>query len=138
MSTKKPDNIVYSENEGYNAALLPYSTSVGAPVIKIDDVVSWKSSGIRNVNKEFENKFDELRVAYEKLMQEYEWNEIIYGAKYSFEPVIGDIYHLYRGADGLYFLSLIDPSQWNKEFIGSFKLNSSKKWVQFDTEINGF
>ena len=138
MNNKKPDNVVFSEGEGYNAALLPYATSVGAPIIKIDDVVSWKSSGIRNVNKEFENKFDELRIAYEKLMQEYEWNEIIYGAKFSFEPVIGEIYHLYRGTDGLYFLSLIDPSQWNKEFIGSFKLNSSKKWIAIESSTSIF
>ena len=43
MEDKKPDNIVYSEEQGYNASLLPYATTVGAPVIKIDDVVAWKS-----------------------------------------------------------------------------------------------
>ncbi len=48
MESKKPDNVVFSEEEGYNASLLSYSTSVGAPVIKMDDVVSWKSRGISN------------------------------------------------------------------------------------------
>ncbi|MBK8601208.1 MAG: DUF2452 domain-containing protein, partial [Flavobacterium sp.] len=49
MTKEIPDNIVYSDERGYHANVLPYSTSVGAPVIKVDDVVSWKSRGISNV-----------------------------------------------------------------------------------------
>jgi hypothetical protein len=133
MSDKKPDNIVYSEEQGYNASLLPYATSVGAPVIKADDVVAWKSRGIHSVNKEFENKFQELQSAYQKLMDDYKWNELVYNAKFAFEPVIGETYHMYLGDDGIEFLSLIAPNEWNKEFIGSFKLNSDKKWVVLET-----
>jgi hypothetical protein len=129
MKKERPDNIVFSDEKGYNASLLPYSTNVGAPAIKIDDLVSWKSRGITNVNKEFEIKFNELRMQYEALMEEYEWNELVYAAKFSFEPVIGEIYHLYRGEDGINFLSLIGPNEWNKEHIGTFKLNSDKKWI---------
>ena len=107
MKKDRPDNIVYSEEQGYNASLLPYATSVGAPVIRIDDVVSWKSRGISNVNKEFESKFNELKSQYQSLIEEFEWNELVYNAKFSFEPVVGEIYHLYKGADGIDFLSLI-------------------------------
>ena len=129
METKKPDNIVYTPDQGYNANVLPYATTVGAPVIRVDDVVSWKSRGIENVNKELVHKFNELQQQYQKLMEEYEWNELVYSAKFSFEPVIGEIYHLYRDAAGVNFLSLISPQEWNKEHIGTFKLNSDKKWV---------
>jgi hypothetical protein len=129
MEKERPDNVVYSDEKGYNASILPYSTNVGAPIIKVDDVVSWKSRGIDNVNKEFENKFNELKIQYQKLMMEYEWNELVYNARFSFEPVIGEIYHLYRGDDGINFLSLIGPKEWNKEHIGTFKLNSDKKWI---------
>jgi hypothetical protein len=129
MENKKPDNIVYSEDKGYNASFLPYSTSVGAPIIRVDDIVSWKSRGITNVNKEFENKFKELKNQYESLMQEFEWNELVYNAKFAFEPVIGEIYHLYVSEEGNNFLSLISPQEWNKEHLGTFKLNSDKKWI---------
>jgi hypothetical protein len=129
MEKEIPDNIVFSDVHGYNASLLPYATNVGAPVIKMDDLVSWKSRGISAVNKEFENKFKELKMQYQNLMNEYEWNELVYGAKFSFEPVIGEIYHLYVGDDGLNFLSLISPQEWNKEHIGTFRLNSDKKWI---------
>lgn len=132
MESKKPDNIVFSEDKGYNASVLPYSTNVGAPVIKVDDIVSWKSRGVSNVNKLFENKFNELKIQYENLMKEYEWNELVYNARFSFEPVIGEIYHLYTGDDGINFLSLISPQEWNKEHVATFKLNSEKKWIFLD------
>lgn len=129
MESKKPDNVVYTVEAGFNANVLPYATSVGAPVIRVDDVVSWKSRGIDNVNKELGNKFNELKLQYQKLMQEYEWNELVYSSKFTFEPVIGEIYHLYRDVEGINFLSLIGPNEWNKEHIGTFKLNSDKKWM---------
>lgn len=133
MEKQKPDNIVYTQENGYNASFLPYATSVGAPIIKIDDLVSWKARGITNVNKEFENKFNELKLQYQKLMNEYEWNEIVYNAKFSFEPVVGEIYHLYND-NGTHFLSLIGPNEWNREHVGTFKLNSDKKWLLFNSK----
>ena len=129
MENKKPDNIVYSDTEGYNANILPYATNVGAPAIRIDDLVSWKSRGITSVNKELAGKFEELKLQYQNLVEEYEWNELVYTAKFAFEPVIGEIYHLYVGKDGSNFLSLIGPLEWNREHIGTFKMNSDKKWV---------
>lgn len=138
IKEKKPDSIVYSEEQGYNASILPYATSVGAPAITIDDLVSWKSRGITNVNKEFENKFNELKIQYQNLMEEYEWNELVYSAKFAFEPVIGEVYHLYRSDDGVNFLSLISPQEWNKEHVGTFKLNSDKKWIVLDKNVTNF
>jgi len=124
-----PDNVVFSDDKGYNASLLSYPTNVGAPVIHIDNLVSWKSRGISNVNKQFENKFNELKLQYENLMKEFEYNELVYNANFSFEPVIGEIYHLYRADDGSNFLSLISPLEWNKKHLGTFQLNSDKKWI---------
>lgn len=129
MEKEKPDSIVFSKENGYYANTLPYATTVGAPAIKIDDVVSWKNRGIHNVNKEFENKFNELKLQYQKMLEEYQWNELVYGAKFSFEPVIGELYHLYLSEDGSYFLSIISPQEWNKKHIASFQLNSDKKWI---------
>lgn len=124
-----PDNVVFSDEKGYNASLLSYPTNVGAPVIHIDNLVSWKSRGISNVNKQFENKFNELKVQYENLMKEFENNELVYNNTFSFEPVIGETYHLYRSDDGSNFLSLISPAEWDKEHLGTYQLNSDKKWI---------
>ncbi|WP_396167174.1 DUF2452 domain-containing protein [Flavobacterium sp.] len=138
MENKKPDNVVFSDDKGYNASVLPYATNVGAPAIRMDDVVSWKNRNISTVNKEFENKFKELKSQYENLMQEFEFNELVYSAKFSFEPIMGEIYHLYTGEDGVNFLSLISPQEWNKEHLGTFKLNSDKKWVILNEKVTNF
>jgi hypothetical protein len=53
---------------------------------------------------------------------------LIYNAKYSFEPIVGEIYHLYKESDEQHFLSIISPEQWNKDHIGSFVLNADKVW----------
>lgn len=130
LKTQKPDNIVYSDEKEYNASLLPYATTVGAPAIKTDDLIAWKTRGIHQVNKEFENKFEELKLQYLKLMEEYQWNDLVYNAKFSFEPVVGEIYHMYQAEKETQFLSLIGPNEWNKEHLASFKLNSDKKWIK--------
>ncbi|WP_165834835.1 DUF2452 domain-containing protein [Flavobacterium cheongpyeongense] len=128
----KPDNVVFSNEEGYNASLLPYATNVGAPVIKADDVAGWKNTGINKVNREFESKFNELKIQYQNLIKEFQWNELVYNARFSFEPIVGEIYHLYKDTDGFDFLSLIGPNEWNKEHVGTFRLNSDKKWIRID------
>ena len=120
----KPDNV--SDNPG----LLPYGSNVGAPAIVVTNIEHWKEPRVISVNQQFEDKFLELKKEYEKLIEEYKWNELVYKAKFSFEPVIGKIYHLYYGADEKIFLSLISPNEWNKKFIGSFKYNHDNKWIK--------
>lgn len=121
---KKPDN--FAENK----ALLPYGDSVSAPAIRPENIDDWKLRGVNKVNKQFKTKFDELKEEFKQLLEEYQWNELVYQSKFGYEPVIGDIYHLYIGKDGNPFLSLIAPNEWNKEHIGSFKLNSEQKWIK--------
>jgi hypothetical protein len=130
MKNKIPDNIVFTEEKGYHAHLTAFPTSVGAPVIKTDDVIAWKNRGINHVNHEIELKFNQLKAQFQLLMEEFEWNEIIYNAKFSFEPIVGQIYHLYINKEGGHFLSLIAPNEWNREHLGTFQLNHDMKWVK--------
>ena len=120
---KKPDNV--ADNPG----LLPYGSNIGAPSIKIDNIDGWKKSNVFKVNKELNTRFEELKNEYLKLIEEYEWNQLVYSAHYNFEPIIGEIYHLYRKNNKI-FLSLIQPEEWTLEFLGSFKLDSNNKWVK--------
>ena len=125
---KNPDQIVYDTEKGYNANLLPYGTSVGAPKIELDQVDLWKSSSVKKVNHQFKTKFDQLKSAYQELLSEVEINHLLYSARYSFEPIVGEVYHLYKEADEQHFLSIISPDQWNKNHVGSFALNTDKVW----------
>jgi hypothetical protein len=120
---RKPDNV--ADNPG----LLPYGSNIGAPSIKIDNVDGWKKSNVFKVNKELNTRFEELKNQYQRLIEEYEWNQLVYSAHYNFEPIIGEIYHLYRNNDKI-FLSLIKPEEWKLEYLGSFRLDSNNKWVK--------
>jgi hypothetical protein len=123
---KKPDNVADSPS------ILPYGSNVGAPSIIVDNIDAWKQIRVNKVNKQFQSKFDELKTEYQKLIDEYNWNDLVYQSKFSFEPVIGEIYHLYYGNNDKVFLSLIDPTQWNKPYIGSFKYNYDNKWIKIN------
>jgi hypothetical protein len=126
---KKPDHVVYNtETERYDAFLKPYATSLSAPVITTTDSLAWKNRNINKVNKHVQAKYNELKSAYTKMMQQYEYNNLVYGAKFNFEPIVGDIYHLYKRADESIFLSIIAPEECNFNHVNSFYLDADGIW----------
>ena len=128
-SPKKPDNVVFNaETKKYDAALKTYATSLGAPVIIPTDTVAWKNRSINKINHKVTAKFLELKAEYENMIQEFEYNKLIFNAKFSFEPIIGEVYHLYKRENKETFLSLISPEQCNFNSLGSFYLNADQIW----------
>lgn len=126
---KKPDQVVFNEEtQRYDAALKPYATNVGAPAIKVSDNSTWKNRNIHKANTQIKAKYLELKAEYDKMMEELEYNNLVYSARYNFEPLIGETYHLYRDKYEKPFLSIIAPSDCNFDFIGSFTLNSEHLW----------
>lgn len=109
--------------------LLPYPHHIGSSPIKVENTTTFVNRGVNKVNHEFKDRFERLRKEYESLLEEYEWNKIIYESDLRFEPVVGEIYHLYQN-DVNKFISLIGPDEWNKEYLGTFKLNSDLKWIK--------
>jgi hypothetical protein len=132
MNKKKkvPDLVVWDEEKGYYQRELTYGSNIGAPAIKLEDVKGWKQNQANSVNKHFQKKYDELKEKFQKLVDEVNWNELVYSSEYNFIPVIGEVYHLYIREDDSIFLSLIEPSSWNKKHIGSFELDSRQKWIK--------
>ena len=124
---KKPDLVVWSKERGYYAKELTYGSNLGAPAIKLENVVGWKKNQAFEVNKQLKTKFDELKSEYDKMLEEVYWNEAVYSSQYNFIPNIGETYYLYLN-NGKTFLSLIEPSSWNMDCLGGFKLDSNKKW----------
>lgn len=126
---KKPDNIVFNEEtQAYDASLKPYATSVGAPVITTTDSIAWKNRSINKINHKVAAKYLELKAEYDKMLEEFEYNKLIFEAKFSFEPIIGEIYHLYKRENGETFLSIIAPNECNFNALGSFYLNADQIW----------
>jgi hypothetical protein len=126
---KKPDIVVWDENRGYYAKELTYGSNLSAPSIKLENVNGWRRREVSIVNRQFESKYNELIEQYKKLLDEYETNQLIYEkVQYNFIPIIGELYFLYKRSDGSLFLSLIEPTQFKHEFMGTFKLDTNNKW----------
>ncbi|MEM8846207.1 MAG: DUF2452 domain-containing protein, partial [Bacteroidota bacterium] len=91
MKKKKPDNVVFNEEEqAYDAFLKPYATSLSSPKIQSNNLSPWKNSNIRKVNSSLKAEFDEVKAQYQQLMERYEYNNLVYAAKFSFQPIVGE------------------------------------------------
>ncbi len=126
MKKKYPDNIVYNyETQEFDASKKEYPTSVGAQkfeTIKVDKSDSLKA------NKYFESRLNELKEEYKKLVKEYNWTSLVYKSDYSFQPIVGEEYHLYERKDKNLFLSLIKPKEWSQTNVGTIKIINKGKW----------
>tara|TARA_B100000287_G_scaffold89470_1_gene81849 strand:+ start:140 stop:532 length:393 start_codon:yes stop_codon:yes gene_type:complete len=126
MKKKYPDQIVYNEEtDKFDANLKSYPTTVGSQKfepIKVDKSDSYKADNY------FDSRLKELKEEYRKLVEEYNWTRLVYEAEYSFQPLLGEEYFLYERENKNLFLSLIKPTEWDKKYVGSFKLMNNGKW----------
>lgn len=112
----------------YDAGLKSYATNVGAPAITTTDTVAWKQRNLKAANSEFAAKYQEIDAAYKELLKQYERNALVYSARFNFEPIVGQVYHLYRDNKQQAFLSIISPEECNFDYVDSFRLGSDKLW----------
>jgi len=112
--------------------VIPYPTHVGAPKIEPQDLTAFKKHGLNKVDRVVKKKFDELVKEAETLQKSIQLQQEVYESRYKFEPIIGEIYHLYEDSDGGKSLSLIAPSEWNKKHLYSVILNSDMTWTKLD------
>lgn len=112
-----------------NPHKLPYASNVGAPVIRPGDD-SWKFPRITKANHYFETKYEELKTEFERLIESYEVNVLLYNTEINFEPTIGYTYHLYQRANDTTFLSLISPEEWpdGPKPLGSYTMDAENRW----------
>ena len=128
---ERPDNVVFNEKtKSYDASLKKYNTNIGAPSITHNDLGNWKRVGSNKVNNHLKSQFDDIKEQYTKILDTYEWNQKIYDSKFNFEPNMGMIYHLYENKDSTCFLSIIEPQEWDRIHLGSFKLNADRIFMK--------
>lgn len=124
------DNPIDKDKTTDIPSTIRYPHHVGSALIQPEDCDGFKNRGINKVNNEVKTRLLSLKQEYDKILEELEWNKIIYKSDIRFEPIVGQSYYLYKRKSGGYFLSMINPNQWKMEFIGSFELNPDLKWVK--------
>ena len=108
--------------------LMEYPHHVGAPKIMPTDLTPFKQNGTDKANKHFHRQYEELLKQAETLQNSFLITQEVYESSYKFEPIIGQIYHLYEDKNGGKFLSIIEPELWSQKFLYSAVLNSDMTW----------
>lgn len=107
-----------------------YPTEIGSQAFVPDEIELFKIEKTNKLKHYFSSKFDEIKNEYREMMESINLNERIYSAKYSFQPIVGQVYYLYTN-NGEDFLSLISPTEWKNKFelVGAYTLQSDGLWV---------
>lgn len=133
----------YKNTEIYHKQLsvLPYASAVGSVVIRPTEEGAIKHKALQAMEEQTNMQLDQIKQQIELLAKQAqeirkrrELSMMIYQAKINFQPVIGQIYHLYEKHDTSCILSLIAPEEWGhsmpfKNFISSVKLLADHTWV---------
>ena len=112
--------------------LMEYPHHVGAPKIIPTDLTPFKQNGTDKANKLFHRQYEELLKQAETLQNSFLITQEVYESSYKFEPIIGQIYHLYEDKSGRKFLSIIEPELWSQKFLYSAVLNSDMTWSRIN------
>jgi len=128
---KKPDLVVWNEEDGYDARLKPYPTNIGSQGFDLPNVPQFREQSSKKMMDVFNREKEEIKERIKNLYDEYNTSIMVWESKISFEPIIGKSYYLYN-FKGQPTLSLISPTEWNRgeDFIGEFLLNSENKWIK--------
>ena len=112
-------------------SLLPYGVSPSAPPMEIPDRDRFHSERGAQAQNFISEKARALQAEIEKLEALAQKTALVYNADYSFIPKVGKVYHLYVIKDR-YMLSLIEPHEWDREHIGSFRFTADATWEEID------
>jgi hypothetical protein len=132
-------NPIDKDKVAENPAFLPYPHLVGGFLIKPEDTVKIKSRALTAMREQTTIQMNQIQKQVELLMQQandlkerIDISEKIYLADLSFEPIIGQIYHLYIKEE-VYKLLLIGPDDWGKmpltlQYVGTVKMLGDHTW----------
>jgi hypothetical protein len=113
-------------------AFMPYPVSTLSPPIIPNDLTSFKSRGISEVQRDLQQKLMVIREEYLRAIDHFNWNKLVYEAEIRFEPIVGGVYHLYEMRTGR-ALSMIGPDQWPHRHLATVRLNVDRQWQVVET-----
>ena len=127
-------------------SVLPYASSVGSVAIKPTKEGVIKHKALSAMEDQTNMQLNQIRQQIELLAKQAqeikkrkELSLMIYEAKLSFKPQIGQVYHLYEKRDNTHILSLVSPQEWGgagpyKQFLSSVQLLADHTWIEIGNE----
>lgn len=140
----QPDGKIFCNTEIYHKQLsvLPYAASVAGAVIKPTEEGMIRHKALTAMEEQTNMQLEQIRKQIELLAlqaqeihKRKELSMMIYNAKISFKPNIGQTYYLYEKNDGSFLLSLISPKEWGgtgpfKKFVAAVQLLADHTWKE--------
>lgn len=123
-------------------SVLPYASSVGTAVIRPTETGMIRHKALTAMEEQTNMQLNQIRKQIELLAQQaqeiYQRKELslkIYNTKITFQPVIGQTYHLYSKDDESFILSMISPNEWGRKipfqtYHGPVKMLADHTWIE--------
>jgi hypothetical protein len=138
----KEEGASYTNTETYHKqmSVLPYSASVAGALVKPTEEGVIRHKALTAMEEQTNMQLEQIRKQIELLAlqaqeihKRKELSMLIYNAKLSFKPDIGQVYHLYEKNDGSHIISLISPKDWGavipyKKFVAAVQLLADHTW----------
>ncbi|MGZ5285810.1 MAG: DUF2452 domain-containing protein [Flavisolibacter sp.] len=138
------DGKTYTNTEFFHRqmSVMPYSTSVSGAVIKPNEEGIIRHKALTAMEEQTNMQLEQIRKQIELLAlqaqeihKRKELSMMIYQAKLSFKPEIGQVYYVYQKTDGSHLISLISPKEWGtsmpyKAFVAGVQLLADHTWKE--------
>jgi hypothetical protein len=121
------------------ASLSPIPLSIGSPVIKVEDKGKIRAIAVEAMHHYANQEMAMLKKQADLIMEQVreiedrlKVSERIYESDMRFQPIIGQVYHLYQ-KDDHYKMSIIGPKEWGGSrsmgtFVATVKLLGDHSW----------
>lgn len=134
----------YANTEVYHkqTSVMPYAASVSGALVKPTEEGVIRHKALTAMEEQTNMQLDQIRKQIELLAlqaqeihKRKELSMLIYGARLSFKPEIGQVYHLYEKNDGTHIISLISPREWGnsmpyKKAVAAVQLLADHTWKE--------
>jgi hypothetical protein len=140
----REDGAAYTNVEIFHKqmSVLPYSASVSGAVIKPTEEGVIRHKALTAMEEQTNMQLEQIRKQIELLAlqaqeihKRKELSMLIYGAKISFKPEIGQVYYLYEKADSSHIISMISPKEWGegmpyRKCVATVQLLADHTWKE--------
>ena len=140
----REDGAPYANSEFYHKqmSVLPYSASVAGALVKPTEEGVIRHKALTAMEEQTNMQLEQIRKQIELLAlqaqeihKRKELSMLIYNAKLSFKPDIGQVYYLYEKKDGNHLISLISPKDWGQampygKFVAAVQLLADHTWKE--------
>ena len=138
------DGVEHVNEEIYHRQLsvLPFAASVSGAVVKPNEEGVIRHKALSAMEEQTNMQLTQIRQQIELLAiqakeihKRKELSMLIYDARLSFDPVIGQTYYLYQKEDGSHLVSMVSPKEWGakipfKSFVAAVRLLADHTWQE--------